>query len=71
MKRLAFGVFGVAAVFVVAAEFILPVGHGEANWWDLVPAFYALFGFVSCVLIVVASKALGKAWLQRKEDYYE
>lgn len=70
MKRLALGFFGVAVVVVVAAGFLLPEGHGEANWWDRVPAFYALFGFLSCALIVLASKALGKAWLQRKEDYY-
>jgi hypothetical protein len=26
---------------------------------------------VSCVLIVVVSKALGYAWLYRSEDYYD
>ncbi len=44
-----------------------PKGHA----WDRIPAFYALFGFVGCVLIIVVSKALGKAALQKKEDYYD
>jgi len=70
MKRLASGFFGVVVVVVVMAGLLLPQGHGETNWWDQVPAFYALFGFLSCVAIVLVSKALGKAWLQRKEDYY-
>lgn len=39
--------------------------------WDAIPLFYAGFGFLGCVLIIVISKALGKAWLQRREDYYE
>lgn len=43
--------------------------HGHA--WDAIPAFYAIFGFMGCVLIIVVSKALGKAALQKKEDYYD
>jgi multicomponent Na+:H+ antiporter subunit D len=30
-----------------------------------------LYGFVGCILIIVVSKALGKALLQKREDYYE
>jgi hypothetical protein len=36
-----------------------------------IPGFYALYGFVSCIVIVVVSKWLGKHWLQRAEGYYE
>lgn len=39
--------------------------------WDIVPAFYALFGFVGCILIIVVSKALGRKWLQKREDFYD
>jgi len=39
--------------------------------WDIVPAFYAIFGFAGCILIIVVSKALGKKWLQKREDYYD
>lgn len=34
------------------------------------PGFYAVFGFVSCVAIILVSKLLG-FWLKRKEDYYD
>lgn len=31
------------------------------------PGYYAAFGFVGCVVIILASKWLGKHWLQRPE----
>lgn len=34
------------------------------------PGFYALFGFISCVVIIVVSKLLGFL-LKRGEDYYD
>ena len=37
------------------------------NW----PAWGSLYGLVSCVLIIVVSKLLGKLWLMRREDYYD
>ena len=38
--------------------------------FDGFTSFYAIFGFVSCVLIVLVSKFLG-IFLKRKENYYE
>lgn len=32
-------------------------------------AFYAAFGFLCCVIMIVAAKGLGK-WLKKNEDYY-
>lgn len=40
-------------------------------WWEEIPAFSAIYGFVGCVIIIVVSKALGHHWLQKEEDYYE
>jgi len=37
-----------------------------AGWF----AFYALFGFVACVALVLTAKALRRL-LKRREDYYE
>ena len=37
-----------------------------AGWF----AFYALFGFVACVALVLTAKALRRV-LKRPEDYYE
>lgn len=40
-------------------------------FWDRIPGFSAVYGFVSCILIIVVSKALGKLWLSKPEDYYD
>jgi hypothetical protein len=34
-------------------------------------AFGSIYGFFSCVAIIVVSKLLGKLWLMRPENYYE
>ena len=39
--------------------------------WENIPGFYALFGLIACILIVVLAKTLGHQWLMRKEDYYD
>jgi len=35
------------------------------------PAFWSVFGFIACVLIVLLSKAFGKAGIMTREDYYD
>ena len=35
------------------------------------PLFWAVFGFVACVLIIVGSKAFGHAGIMKREDYYD
>lgn len=55
---------------VVAVDFFIPRDHGHYPW-DQIPGFYALFGLIACVLIVVMAKWLGKKWLMKKEDYYD
>ncbi len=37
------------------------------NMWG----FWALFGFVSCVVIIFVSKWFGKLGITRREDYYD
>jgi hypothetical protein len=41
------------------------------HWWDAIPGFYAFYGFVGCILIVVVSKWFGKKIVFRDEDYYD
>jgi hypothetical protein len=38
--------------------------------WEQLPGFYAIFGFVAFVLLVVVAKLLRKL-LMRREDYYD
>lgn len=35
------------------------------------PAFWAVFGFAGCVLIIIVSKAFGHAGIMTREDYYD
>ena len=75
IKRCFYG--GLAAV-VVAEIVVLLIDfssdsshHSEHFWFEKIPAWSSLYGFVSCWVIIFASKFLGKAWLSRGEDYYD
>ena len=71
MKRI-WVVFIVALILSVLADFLLQSGEGHVGFpWSRVLGFFAVFGFISCVAIVVISKFLGHHWLQRDEDYYD
>ncbi|MCD5406744.1 MAG: hypothetical protein LRZ99_03515 [Desulfotomaculum sp.] len=37
--------------------------------WDAWPAFYALFGIIGCVLLVIIAKGI-RYIVKKKEDYY-
>ena len=63
---------GLAAVAL--AEIVLPhvYSGGESHFWfEDLPAWGSVYGFVSCVVIIVVSKLIGKLWLMRREDYYD
>ncbi len=38
--------------------------------FEKIPAFYAIYGFVGCVVLVLIAKEMRKV-LMRKEDYYD
>ena len=38
--------------------------------WENLPGFYAIFGFVACVALVLIASQMRKV-LMRKEDYYD
>jgi hypothetical protein len=40
-------------------------------WFEDVPGWGSLYGLISCVLIIVVSKLLGKLWLARPENYHD
>lgn len=39
--------------------------------WEEYPSFYAAYGFVSCVLLVLAAKYILRKMVKRREDYYD
>jgi len=60
-------VWGIGALLLLAELFLhRHEDFGFAAWF----AFYALFGFVACVTLVLTAKALRRI-LKRPEDYYE
>jgi hypothetical protein len=68
-KKLKYLFFICIGLSIVASFFIT---HGKIHfWWEKIPAFDAIFGFLGCIVIVVGSKALGHKWLQKDEDYYD
>lgn len=38
---------------------------------EKLPGFWAVFGFLGCVIIVIASKAFGHSGIMTREDYYD
>ncbi len=63
-------IFYAVLVIVVIADFLVE-RHHAAFPWDSVPGFSALYGFISCAVIIILSKIVGHAWLMKKEDYYD
>ena len=53
----------------VAPRFLYdePAHFAFEDW----PAFGSIYGFLSCVAIILVSKFLGKHWLMRPENSYE
>ena len=39
--------------------------------WENWPGFYAVFGFVACVLLVLIAKYILRPLVMRDEDYYD
>lgn len=61
-------IFYVLCALLVVADFV--VHRHIYTELEEIPAFYALYGFVACVLLVFAASGLRKL-LMRDEDYYE
>ena len=71
--KMARWVYAVLAVFALG-EFVVPrlFAPDHAHFWfEDIPAWGSIYGLVSCLLIIVVSKVLGKLWLTRQENYYD
>jgi hypothetical protein len=66
--------FHAGLAIVAISEIVLPhiFRGGESHFsFEDFPAWGSLYGLISCVLIIVGSKLIGKLWLMRREDYYD
>lgn len=67
VKKVLHILYGICAFLLVADFFI----HRHITHdWEKLTGFYALFGFVACVTLVLIAKELRKL-VMRREDYYE
>ena len=58
-----------ACILLVGLDLVLH-RHAEHTLEEIF-AFYAIYGFVGCVLMVFVVKFLGHHWLMKEEDYYD
>ncbi len=54
---------------VLALGLLVP-GEPLHHFWEKIPLFEAIFGFLGCLVIIFVSKALGQFFIQKREDYY-
>ena len=71
MRRLRLVLIFVGFVIAAAADtwFLGGENHG-GFWWSQVYGFFALFGFIGCLAIILVAEVILGPWLQRKENYY-
>ncbi len=55
-----------AALVLADLVYLRHVTHA----WETLFGFYAVYGFVACVILVLAAKEMRKI-LMRREDYYD
>ena len=72
MKNVTRWFYAALAAFALAEIAVPLFSTDHAHFWfEDIPAWGSIYGLVSCVLIVVVSKLLGKLWLVRPENYYD
>ncbi len=62
------GIFYLSLVVLLIIDFFIHK-HGEFPWEDA-PNFFAVYGFVSCVLLIFIAKVL-RIFIKRDENHYE
>lgn len=67
VDRIVHALYALCAVLLAIDVFVPKHGPFAVEY---VPGFYGIFGFVACVALVLAAKAL-RVILMRPEDYYD
>jgi len=58
------------ALLVVWDVLLVDKEHAH-TWFEKLPGFWAVFGFVACVVIILFSKWFGHLGIMTREDYYD
>ena len=67
VNRLLRGFYIVCGI-LFALDFVLH--RHTIHAWEDFPGFYAIFGFVACVVLVLVAREMRKI-VMRREDYYD
>ncbi|HLA47922.1 MAG: hypothetical protein A3I04_01965 [Nitrospinae bacterium RIFCSPLOWO2_02_FULL_39_110] len=63
--------FYIILILVIFSDFFVHREHA-AFFWDKIPGWGALYGFISCVLIIIVSKFIGhQGGVMKDENYYD
>ena len=60
----------VDAIYLYLSKTHVIHAHMEYKWEGYF-GFYAIYGFVACVILVLVSKYILRPLVKRKEDYYD
>ncbi len=62
----------IAVLVLLALADIVFVGSAEAHTKaEHIPAFWSIFGFLGCAVLIVVSKWYGHLGIMTREDYYD
>jgi len=70
MKTRHWIVLGVIALITLILEFTVLADY-KSHWWNSIPLFYGIYGFIGCVVTIFLAKGLGKLIIYRNEEYYD
>jgi len=67
--KILLGSFYTSLGVLLLIEFLL---HKHPHFgWEAWPEFYAVYGFVACVVLVIVAKYFLRPLVKRDEDYYD
>lgn len=61
---------GIITLISLVLEFVFLADY-DSHWWNAIPGFYIIFGFVGCYALIYFAKWIGKLFILREEDYYD
>ena len=70
MKTIHWIILGIIFVITLVLEFTVLAGY-DSHWWNAIPAFYAIFGFMMCLALIYSAKFIAKKILNRDINYYD
>jgi hypothetical protein len=70
LKTVVYVGLGVLTLLVLLDAIFVDKEHAHTSA-EKFPAFWAVFGFIGCVIIILVSKWFGHCGIMKKEDYYD